>query len=212
VDAIQHPLTSFTFLNGTAAPSGLFNNTFGCQTFNSQGTCDHPVSQTFSLTFRTGDTVNQGILSQIASMINNISSTYNMGLTITVTPIPLGQMFTYALSGQLYCWGYAYFPDYPWSFDLLPETYAPGNLVPQPSGWNLTAFGTLYAQAIKANLNGNVSGMVAITNKMDYIGNQAVMYLWTFFPKFFQPTTTNIHGYYFNPSLFGDVQYFAGLY
>jgi ABC-type transport system substrate-binding protein len=209
--AMQRPITTFNFENGTAAPSGLFNNTFGCPTLNSQGTCDNPVAQTFTLTYRTGDTVNEGILSQIASVINNVSSTYNMGLTITLTPIPLGQLFTYALSGQLYCWGYAYFPDYPWSFDLLPETYAPGNLVPEPSGWNLTVFGNLYQQAIEANMNGNVSGMVAITNQMDYVGNQAVMYLWTFFPEFFQPTTANVHGYYFNPSLFGDVQYFASL-
>ena len=35
-------------------------------------------------------------MEQIATVVNNVSSTYNMGLTVDVVPQPEGQMFTYA--------------------------------------------------------------------------------------------------------------------
>ncbi len=104
---MESPLTHFTFYNGSAAPSGVFNNTFGCSTANLQangGTCKNPVPQTVSLVYATGDTVDSAIYTQIATAVNNVSSTYNMGLTVTVTPVPLGQMTTEAFSGQVYSW------------------------------------------------------------------------------------------------------------
>ena len=76
LDAMQHPLTHFTYTNGTAAPSGVFNNTFGCPTLGSGGTCSNPVPQTLNLVFATGDTLDQAIFTDIASVWNNISSTY----------------------------------------------------------------------------------------------------------------------------------------
>ena len=44
--------------------------------------------------------------------------------------------------------------------------------------------------------------------------NQEVMYLWTVYPYFFIPVTSNVHGVYFNPSLYGNnwTPYFAAYY
>ena len=41
-------------------------------------------------------------MTQIATIINNVSSTYNMGLTVSVVPMPEGLMFTEAFSDHLY--------------------------------------------------------------------------------------------------------------
>ncbi len=37
LSAMQSPITHFTFYNGTAAPSGYFNNSFGCNPLPSSG-------------------------------------------------------------------------------------------------------------------------------------------------------------------------------
>ena len=211
LSAMQKPITQFTFENGTAAPQGLFNNTFGCATLGTNGQCSRPTAQSVTLTYYTGDTVDQAICEQIASVVNNVSATYNMGLTVDVTPVPEGQMITEGLSGQLYAWVLGYYADYPWVFDLLGETYAPNNLVPGPAGWNIPEMGNLYNQALQANIDGNVSGLIEASDLMNIIGNQQVMYLWTIYPSIFQPITSNVQGYYFNPSEFGNIPYFATL-
>jgi ABC-type transport system substrate-binding protein len=137
LDAMQHPITQFTFANGTAAPSGVFNNTFGCASLDSNGACAHPVAQTINLVYATGATVDQSIMNTIAQTINNISTTYNMGLSVSVTPLPSGQMTTEAFSGQLYMWAespFGWYDDYPWSTDFLGPIVAPGGIYTLPGG------------------------------------------------------------------------------
>ena len=50
------PAHVFHFTNGTAAPSGLFNNAFGCTTLRQRQQCSNPSPQTIQLTYATGDT------------------------------------------------------------------------------------------------------------------------------------------------------------
>ncbi len=135
IQAMEQPLTHFNFENGTAAPIGLFNNTFGCTTLSSPtASCSHPVPQTIALNYPSGDTVNEQIDSQIAEVINNISSTYNMGLTITVTPIPGGLEVVDGFSGYLYFWSSSADADYPWSVDFTGPLYGEYNLFTGPAG------------------------------------------------------------------------------
>jgi hypothetical protein len=46
---------------------------------------------------------------------------------------------------------------------------------------------------------------------MNTLANQAVMYLWTWYPQFFYVMTSNIQGWYWNPSLLTDGPIFAVL-
>jgi peptide/nickel transport system substrate-binding protein len=39
LDAMAHPIKQFSFTNGTLAPPGFFDNTFGCSTLNSNNQC-----------------------------------------------------------------------------------------------------------------------------------------------------------------------------
>ncbi len=215
LDAMLHPLTKLNFVNGTLAPADLFNNTFGCTTLGTDNRCINPVPRTITLTFYTGDTVDQAIFLQIAGVINNLSSTYNMGLTVSVTPIPFGQMSTEAFSDELYLymiggWG----DDFPYVMDFLGPMFDPGQVYPVSDGWNFTAFGQLYREALNASAAGDNAGVIRASNAINELANREVMYLWTFNPLTFMVITSNVQGFYFNPSLIQEPSgfYFATMY
>ncbi|MDG6998627.1 MAG: hypothetical protein JRN15_05880 [Nitrososphaerota archaeon] len=201
VSAMETPITHFTFANGTAAPSGVFDNTFGCSTLNAQGQCSNPVPQTINLVYATGDTVDQAIFTDIAAAINNVSSTYNMGLTVTLTPVPSGQMITEAFSSNLYIYALGWFADYPWVIDFLGPMLAPGGAYTIPDGWNTTQMANLWSQALAASASDNLTALVAASNAMNALSNQQVMYLWTLYSVDYMAMTSNVHGFSFNPSL-----------
>ena len=216
LSAMESPITHFTLENGTAASTGLFNNTFGCPSLGSNGQCSRPTPQSVSLIYATGDTVDQSILNQIAGTINNVSTTYNMGLTVNVTPLPCGQMTTEAFSGQVYAWAescFGWFDDYPWSLDFLGPILSPGGIYTGPGGWNLAQMGTYWNEAQAASAIGNDSGVVSATNSMATLANRDVSDIWTFYPDIYMVMTSNIQGFYFNPAIYttGEPQYFAYL-
>ncbi len=216
LSAMESPITHFTLENGTAASPGLFNNTFGCPSLGSNSQCSRPTPQSVSLIYATGDTVDQSILNQIAGTINNVSTTYNMGLTVNVTPLPCGQMTTEAFSGQVYAWAescFGWFDDYPWSLDFLGPILSPGGIYTGPGGWNLAQMGTYWNEAQAASAIGNDSGVVSATNSMAALANRDVSDIWTFYPDIYMVMTSNIQGFYFNPAIYttGEPQYFAYL-
>ena len=150
-------------------------------------------------------------MEDIATAVNNVSATYNMGLTVTVVPIPLGQSTIDGFSSYLYMWKSFAVADYPWSIDFLGPLFAPNNVFTFPAGWNLAQMGNLYNQAVEATATGNITGVVRASDAMNSLGNQLVMYLWTNYPEFFQPVTSNVHGLTYNPGIFGTIEYFAAL-
>ena len=209
LDAMMNPMTSFNFENGTAAPAGTFNNAFGCSTLPSSGTCANPIPQSITLVAPTGDTVDIAVMNAIAGTVNNVSSTYHMGLTVTVEPVPVGTMITQAFSGELYMYALGWLDDYPWSIDFLGPMYAPAQTYPGPDGWNIPEMGTLYQDAVKASSSGDLATIVSDTNAMNALANQAVMYLWTWYPQIFITMTSNVQGFFWNPSTIVDGPYFA---
>lgn len=214
LQAMENPITHFTLENGTAAPPGMFNNTFGCSEAALKangGTCASPVAQTIQIEYPTGQTVDQTIMTEIAEAVNNVSDTYNMGLTVTVVPMPLGIQTIDGFSGYLYLWTSFAAADYPWAVDFLGPLYDPHNIFTGPAGWNLPEEGNLFNQAVAATADGNTSGVVAASNLMNEISNQEVQYLWTVYPEFVQPMTSNVKGLIYNPAIYGTIQYFAEL-
>ena len=220
LQAMENPITSFTFTNGTSAPPGLFDNSFGCTSLGTNGQCSNPVQQTIPLVFATGDSVDEAILDTIASNVNNVSATYNMGLTATVVPLPSGQLLDEAFSipTHLYMYALGWFADYPWVLDFTNAMYAPQNTYPGPDGWNLGAMATLFAQTQDASATNNIPAMLQAIHQMNVVANGEVMYLWTQYPLNYMALTSNIHGFYYNAALSTDTaggcgpEYFATLY
>jgi ABC-type transport system substrate-binding protein len=217
--AMQSPITSFRFTNGTAAPSGLFNNAFGCKTLTN-GKCTNPIAQTIQLTYATGDTSDEAILNDIAGTINNVSTTYNMGLTVSVQPLPAGQELTEAFSvpNHLYMYSFGWIDDYPWVLDFTGNMLAYPGTYPGADGMNYAAINALYRASLNASSSGNLAGLISDSNQMNVLANQEVMYLWTFDNVNFVTMTSNVHGLYWNSNLGSAAangvgpEYFASLY
>lgn len=217
LQAMENPVTHFTFVNGTVAPPGIFNNTFGCPTLSNNGQCATPVKQTIQLTYYIGDTFDEAVDTQIASVVNNISSTYNMGLFVQVFPISTAGYTSVQFADEIYFpSGQGWTADYPWSTDFLGPMFAPGQYYASTVDWNLSSMQNLWSQASLASATGNTSGLVAAANQMDEIANEQVMYLWTIYPEYAWPSsvvgafTSNVRGYYNNPGLSGP--YWALMY
>ncbi|MGI0080410.1 MAG: ABC transporter substrate-binding protein, partial [Nitrososphaerales archaeon] len=101
LSAMEHPLTSFVYTNGTTAyKPGVINNTFGCPTLTGL-TCasGSQTPQTITLTVGAGDAVDLAQFTQIANTINNISSTYSMKLSVVITIEPLGVLYSQLFTG-----------------------------------------------------------------------------------------------------------------
>lgn len=217
--AMQSPVRVFHFTNGTLAPAGLFNNTFGCITLTN-GRCTNPVPQTIQLTYATGDTSDEAIMNDIAGTINNVSTTYNMGLTVSVQPLPAGQELTEAFSvpNHLYMYSFGWIDDYPWVIDFTGNMLAYPGTYPGADGMNFPAINNLYRQSLNASASGDLKALIADSNQMNALSNQNVMYLWTFDNVNFVTMTSNVHGMYWNSNLGSAAangvgpEYFATLY
>jgi hypothetical protein len=217
---MQKPITSFNFVNGTKAPAGLFNNSFGCTSFNSNGVCVNPIPQTVTLVYGSGDTADEAIMNDMASVLNNVSSTYNMGLTVSVQPLPTGQMITEAFSQptHLYLYALGWIDDYPWVLDFTGNMLAYPGTYPGTSGMNFPAMTTLYQDSLNASATNNLPALIKYSNEMNALSNQEVMYLWTFNVVNFVTMTSNVQGLYWNTSLGSAAgngvgpEYFATLY
>ncbi len=215
---MESPLTTFTFTNGTVAPSGVFNNAFGCSAAALQsngGICKNPVPQSIALTYDQGfQEADATIMEQIASAINNISSTYNMGLTVSVEPAALGFFYTQLAQGHLYMFNDVWGADYPWVTDFLNPFFTPSGFYSSGGSWNIPYLAQLYQQAVAATADGNVSGVIKASNAMNIYANQAVMYIWSENSADYYVMSSNVHGYFFNPSNFFGIYepYWAALY
>jgi len=97
--------------------------------------------------------------------------------------------------------------------------FAPSQTYPGPDGWNIPALGTLYHDAVNASGTGDVARLISDSNSMNTLANQAVMYLWTFYPlggwdgtsDAVVTFTSNVAGWTWNPSVQPDGPYFAAL-
>ena len=217
LDAMLHPLTQFNYADGKPAPTGTFDNSFGCTTLNSNNQCDNPVKQTIPMIYATGDTVDEAILNQVAQTVGNVSEAYNMGLTIQPTPLPCGQMTSEAFAGQVYAWAescFGWYDDYPWALDFLGPILSPGGIYTAPAGWNITQMGVYWDQTRVADQQGDMTSLVQGINSMITLGNQQVSDIWTFYPRIYMVMTSNVQGFYFNPAIYttGQPQYLAALY
>lgn len=220
LSAMQSPLTNFNFYNGTAAPAGYFNNSFGCNPLPASGSCSKPISTpAINLYVAAADDIDIQVFTQIAEVINNISSTYNMGLQVSVVPVPIGAMVSTALGAQnpYYVYSLGWFADYNWVVDFTGAMYAPYQSYPGPDHWNLTEMENLYQQQVTDTATNNVTGVIQAAQLMNEIANQGVMYLWTIYPLNILVVTSNVHGFVYNTASSTDaggdaLEYFYTLY
>jgi ABC-type transport system substrate-binding protein len=197
LSAMSDPITRFHFMNGTTAPSGLFNNTFGCAYLDARNICSDPVGRTIALAGVTPADI--GILDDIAATINNISLTYNMGLQVVVHADSYTQLFQNWRQIDMYALGWV--ADYPYVGDFDMGMFNPQGTYLQIGQWNVSAISHLWSQLTEADSRGDTAGVVSSNDKLNALANQMVLYLWTYYTYGFFAYTSNIQGFYYNPSL-----------
>jgi ABC-type transport system substrate-binding protein len=212
LSAMRNPINHFTFYNGSVAPVNVYNNSFGCVTLDSKGQCADPVLQTITLEAIAGDQVNTAIEEQIAAVVNNISSTYNMGLTVAVVTLPASAMIAGAIAHILFFYTDFHQALYP----STAEYSASLQFLTGLGNWNISALRNIFNQLSSADAANNLTELIAANNAFNEIMMQQTYFLWTYYPD--QPwagsalaaITSNVQGYYFNPSISGI--YFASLF
>lgn len=204
LSAMTRPITEFRFYNGTIAPAGLFNNAFGCSGLASDNQCSAPASRTVTLTVEEGNPIVLAIVNQMASTINNVSQTFNMGLHVYIQTVSTPSCFDNPRTCYIYPSGWVW--DYPWAGDFEAPFYSPSpSLGFMPTnGWNVSAISGLWNRFENADARGNVSGILEASNELNSLANQMTLYLWTYYPYSFVVHTSNVQGFSNNPSLYGQ--------
>jgi hypothetical protein len=155
------------------------------------------------LTVADGYPVDEAIENDMASVINNISLTYNMGLTVSVAREPFGTMVTQGLTGPtpLYLYDLGWFQDYPWVTDFTLNMFNYPGSYPGGTGWNLGAMNTLYHKSIQASEANDLTDLVKYSNEMNALANKEVMYLWEYDSVNYVTMTSNVQGLVWNANL-----------
>jgi len=218
VDAWLNPMKSsthvMTYYNGSRIPAGVVDNSFSIRN-----------PKTIEMYVPAGATHYERVLTVIAENLNRIAvRTYNtttgarstkpgaeqLGLTFTVVPVPGGQQYTLASRHEIYMYWGGWHADYNhvlnWLGPMLLSTgtYFSWNL------WNITALDNLYFEAIEADAAGNMTRLVEISNEMNRITNELVLYLWLWHPMPYFVRSTWLKGWYYNPML--GAEYIAPMY
>ena len=188
--ACSNPLTSFTFYNGTAMPSGLVSNS-----------CS---GQTVPLYYQSGDTITEKILTEASANLNQISASNHIGITFTVVPVPSGTLYSLAGHHQIYGYWAGWLDDYNWAIDWTGPMFSSTGTYPSWSRWNFTLWNNLVNQAALADQNGNTAGILAATNAL---GNSANHADWFWFQEYaldFHFVSTWVHNWVYNAEYVPD--------
>jgi hypothetical protein len=111
-----------------------------------------------------------------------------------------GQYGALQAVGELYAYQWDWIADYPWALDFDGPSFTAGQAYPGTDNWNLTAENALNAQLVAANNNGNLAAFIKASDQMNAVSNNAVYQEWTYYPKLFFAITSNVQGFYYNPS------------
>jgi len=194
--ACSSPLTSFTYYNGTAIPSGVINN--ACS------------GQTVSLYYQNSDVVTEKILTEAAANLNQISSADGLGLTFTVVPVPAGTLYTLASEHQIYGYWAGWLDDYNWAIDWTGPMFSSTGTYPSWSEWNFTSWNNLVNQAATADQKGDTAGILAATTALGNSANQADWFWFQEYALDFHFVSTWVHNWTYNAEYVPDqFPYFA---
>jgi hypothetical protein len=194
-DAYEHPLNSSSYdmyyYNGTKIPAGMVDNKFGVAN-----------PQVVEFYVQTGATTFIQILTTMAENLNSIERAITgsrSALQFRVVIVPGGQQYTLASEHQIDSYMGGWIADYNHVIDwLLPMYYSRGTY-PSWNLWNITALDDLYKQAVEADKAGNFTKLAEITNQMNTLGNQLLMYMVWWHDTDYEVRSSWLQGWYMNP-------------
>lgn len=211
VDAMKHPITSFTYYNGTPIPPSIINNSFGDT--DNDGVAE--ISYTIEMYVGTTDVTNQALLTTIATNLNRTAANVGeggnaTGLYFTVVPVPGGQRYTLASQHRIYMYSGGWVADYNHVLNWLAPMYYSTNTY---GIWNQMSYTTLdgYVQeAEEADTAGDLNALLQYNHLANQFADNNVLQFYTFYPLAYFVRSSSLKGWYHNPALPGE--YFATSY
>ncbi len=185
----DNPLTSFTYYNGTTVPSGVVDNSFGPD-------YNHP--KVVELYVQSGATTFIEVLTTLTDNLNAIAKGLDMGITFRVVIVPGGQQYTLASSHLIDAYMGGWIADYNHVLNWLQPMYLSTGTYFSWNLWNITRLDDLYAEAVIADREGNITGLLAINDEMNTLANQILPYMvWWHDTEYFTRSTW-LKGWYLN--------------
>ncbi len=189
LDMQANPLTEFTFVNGTAMPDGLVDNSFGP---------DNPKTVTFLTT--PGNPRDTAIVTQIVSELTRISTNNDLGLTFTINMIPWGQHYRAASQHLLTFWPAGWVADYNWVLNWLQPHFTYGGTWGSWNNLNVEKLNNLYDEAVAADQAGDVERMLEISDEMNEMADENVYFVWTVYDLAYACRSSWTQNIFFNPN------------
>jgi ABC-type transport system substrate-binding protein len=199
LDAMNNPLTQFTFYNGTSIPDGIIDNSFGP---------DKP--RTIEMYVPAGATNYIRVLTTIAENLNRISVNNDMGLTFVVVPVPGGQQYTLASMHQVYMYWGGWHADYNHVLNWLGPMYLSTGTYFSWNLWNVTSLDERFYDALDADAAGDIDTLLTLNDEMNTIANEMILYLYLWHPVDYFVRSEWLKGWYYNSALGMDV--FSSMY
>jgi len=188
--AYEDPLNStdydMYYYNGTKIPAGIVDNSFSTSN-----------PQVIRLYVQTGADTFIKVLTTMADNLNAISRrTY--GLSWEVVLVPGGQQYTLASSHRIDGYMGGWIADYNHVINWMQPMYYSRGTYPSWNLWNITALDDLYAQAVTADEEGNVTELLRLNREMNVLANEILMYMvWWHDTEYFTRSTW-LKGWYLN--------------
>ncbi|MDH5482064.1 MAG: ABC transporter substrate-binding protein [Candidatus Bathyarchaeota archaeon] len=194
-DAYANPLNStdydMYFYNGTEIPAGVVDNRFGTA-----------YPKVVEIYVQSGANTFQQVLTTLTDNLNLITRSITgtrSGLEFRVVIVPGGQQYTLASRHQIDGYMGGWIADYNHVLNWLMPMYYSRGTYPSWNLWNVTGLDDLYDQAVAADEEGNFTRLVEISNQMNTIANELVMYMvWWHDTEYFTRSSW-LKGWYVNP-------------
>jgi ABC-type transport system substrate-binding protein len=194
-DAYENPMTSAThdmyYYNGTKIPAGVVDNTFSVA-----------KPRAVELYVQSGWTTAQQILTTMVENLNRITRSITesrVALQFRVVIVPGGHQYTLAQLHRIDGYMGGWIADYNHVIDWLMPMYFSRGTYPSWNLWNITALDDLYKQAVEADREGNFTKLVEITNEMNQLANEMLMYMVWWHDREYYIRSSWLQGWYVNP-------------
>jgi ABC-type transport system substrate-binding protein len=185
----DNPLTSFTYYNGTTVPPGVIDNSFAS---------DYAHAKVVELYVQSGATTFIEVLTTMTDNLNAITKGLDMGITFRVVIVPGGQQYTLASSHLIDAYMGGWIADYNHVINWLQPMYLSTGTYFSWNLWNITRLDDLYAEAVIADQEGNVTGLLAINDEMNALANQILPYMVWWHDTEYYTRSTWLQGWYLN--------------
>jgi len=189
----DNPITSAShnmhYYNGTPIAGGVVDNSFGPNFAN---------AKIVQLYVQEGATTFIEVLTILTDNLNTICEDNDMGIRFVVVIVPGGQQYTLASAHKIDGYVGGWICDYNHVLNWLQPMYLSKGTYFSWNLWNITQLDNLYAEAVAADEEGNVTRLLEINDEMNTLANEILPYMVWWHPTLQLARSDWLQGWYVN--------------